>query len=54
MDLNINDYINLLQLLRRSNFVGLDEAAAGVQLAQKLDAKISALQDEAREANKDK
>jgi hypothetical protein len=44
VELNINDFANILQLLRRANFVGLDEAAMGVQLAQKVSAKIEELQ----------
>lgn len=44
--LDINDYFNVLQLLRRANYVGLDEATMGVQLAQKVSAQIEQLQAE--------
>lgn len=48
LTLNINDYANILQLLRRANFVGLEEAAMGVQLAQKISAKCDELQEAAK------
>lgn len=50
MDLTLNDYINIMQLLRRANYVGLDEAAMGVELAQKISAKAQSLQDAAQKA----
>ncbi len=41
-----NDYVNLLQIVRRGTYAGLDEAAVAVQLAHKLQLAINTAQAE--------
>ncbi len=46
---NQHDYVNLLNLLNRSKFDGLEEAEVGVALAYKIKAKLQEVQDAAFE-----
>lgn len=46
--MDINDYMNLMQLVRRATGVGLDECAVIVGLAQKVSAQIEIMQEAAK------